>query len=153
MNTDSLYIALAEENLEDCISPENKAQWLKIGRNDCRDDFIANAKKNFFPRTWCAVHKKHDKREPGLFKKEFRCTEMLCRCSKTYCCYDSKSDKIKFSSKGINERTLEDTGDGPMSKYRRVLDKAVTKKGLSYFYPKRQVLTNGKHTESMNLYY
>ena len=80
------------------------------------------------PRTCCAVHKKHDKREPGLFKEEFRCTEMLCLCSKTYCCYDSKSDKFKFSSKGFNKRTLEDTGDGPMSKYRRVLDEAVNLK-------------------------
>ena len=79
----------------------------------------------FFPRTCCAVHKKHDKREPGLFKEEFRCTEMLCLCSKTYCCYDKKSDKFKLSSKGINKRTIEETGDGPMSKYRRVLDKAV----------------------------
>ena len=61
MDTDSLYLALAEENLEDCILPENKAQWLQIRRNDCRDDSIVNAKKNFFPRTCCAVHKKHDK--------------------------------------------------------------------------------------------
>ena len=50
--------------------------------------------------------KKHDKREPGLFKEEFRCTEMLCLCSKTYCCYDNKSDKFKFSSKGLNKRVL-----------------------------------------------
>ena len=158
--------------MDDCILPENKAQWLKICRNDCRDDIIANAKKNFFPRTCCAVHKKHDKREPGLIKEEFRCTEVLCLCSKTYCCYDSKSDKIKFNSKGLNKRTLEDTGDGPMSKYRQVLIEAVklkstnrgfkashhlvgtyeqTKKGLSYFYPKREVPKDGIHTEPLNL--
>ena len=172
MDTDSLYLALAEDNLDDCILPEKKAQWTLIRRNDCRDDFIADADKNFFPRTCCAVHKKHDKREPGLFKEEFRCTEMLCLCSKTYCCYDSKSDKFKFSSKGLNKRTLEDTGDGPKSKYRRVLDEAVnlkstnrgfktsnhlvgtyeqTKKGLSYFYPKREVLNDGIHTKPLNL--
>ena len=116
MDTDSMYLALTEENLADCILPENKAQWLRIHRNDCRDNFIANAKKNFFPRTCCAVHKKHDKRESGLFKEKLRCTDLLCLCSKTYCCYDSKSDKFKFSSKGLNKRTLEDTGDGTMSK-------------------------------------
>ena len=131
MDTDSLYLALAEDNLDDCILPEKKAQWTLIRRNDCRDDFIADADKKFFPRTCCAVHKKHDKREPGLFKEEFRCTEMLCLCSKTYCCYDSKSDKFKFSSKGLNKRTLEDTGDGPMSKYRQVLDKAVNLKSTN----------------------
>ena len=83
MDTDSLYLALAEDNMDDCILPEKKAQWTLIRRNDCRDDFIADADKNFFPRTCCAVQKKHDKREPGLFKEDFRCTEMLCLCSKT----------------------------------------------------------------------
>ena len=68
--------------------------------------------------------------------------------------------KFKFSSKGLNKRVLEDSADSPMSKYRRLLDEAInltssnrgfrtinhmvatyeqTKKGLSYFYPKRQV--------------
>ena len=85
---------------------------------------------------------------------------MLCSCSKTYCCHDGKSYKYKFSSKGLIKRTLEDCGDGPMSKYRKVSEDAAnvtstnrglrtmkhsvatyeqTKKGLSYFYPKRFV--------------
>ena len=126
----------------------------------------------FFPRTCCVVHKKHDKRKPGLFEEEFCCTEMLCLCSKTYCCYDSKGDKFKFSSKCLNKRTLEDTGEGPMSTFRRFLDEAVnlkstnrgfktskhlfgtyeqTKKGFSYFYPKREVLNDGIHTKPLNL--
>ena len=50
---------------------------------------------------------------------------MLCLSSKTYCCYDSKSQKYKFSSKGLKKRALEDSGDGPMAKYRQVLDEAV----------------------------
>ena len=37
------------------------------------------------------VHKKHDKKELGLFKEAFRCAEMLCLCSKTYCCYDKQT--------------------------------------------------------------
>ena len=116
--------------------------------------------------------KKHDKREPGLFKEEIRCTEMLCLCSKTNCCYDNKSDKLKFSSKRLNKLVLEDSGDGPLTKYRRVLDEAnnlmstnkgfrtinhmvatyeQTKKGLSYFYPKRQVQDDGIHTKPLDL--
>ena len=47
-DTDSLYLALAEENLGYCILNENKAQWTLIRRNDCRDDFIADANKSFF---------------------------------------------------------------------------------------------------------
>ena len=97
---------------------------------------------------------------------------MLCLCSKTYFCYDSNSNKYKFSSKGLNKRTLEDCGDGPMAKYRRILDEPVsvtstnrgfptvhhsvatyeqTKKGLSYFYPKRIVDADGIHTRPLSL--
>ena len=97
---------------------------------------------------------------------------MICLCSKTYCCYDAKSDKYKFSSKGLNKRTLEETGDGPLEKYRRVMKEIInltstkrgfrtikhcvatyeqTKKGLSYFYPKQKVLSDGIHTVPLNL--
>ena len=41
------------------------------------------------------------------------------------CCYDSNFNKHKFSSKDLNKRTLEDCGDGPMAKYRKVLDEFV----------------------------
>ena len=85
---------------------------------------------------------------------------MLCLCSKTYCCYDSNLNKYKISRKSLNERTLEDCGDGPLAKYIKILDelfnvtsttrgfRAVhhtaatyeqTKKGLCYFYPNRIV--------------
>ena len=172
MDTDSLYLALAEYSLYDCIQEDKKEVWEFLRSEDCNDNFVAEASGNFFPRTCCEKHKKHDKREPGLFKEEFRCTEMLCLCSKTYCCYDAKSDKYKFSSKGLNKRTIEDCGDGQMTKYRRVLadqDNVTstnrgfrtkvlsvatyeqTKKGLSYFYPKRIVEDDGIHTVPLNL--
>ena len=105
MDTDSLYLALAEKEMEDCIRPEMRAEWQRLQSNDCVDNFTADAVANFFPRTCCVKHKQHDKREPGLFKEEFGCTEMLCLCSKTYCCYDFTSNKLKFSSKGLNKRT------------------------------------------------
>ena len=103
-DTDSLYLALTEEGLDECIFPSKRAEWTEKRSKDCRDDFRADAKNNFFPRTCCSQHKKHDNREPGLFEEEFRCTEMLCLCRKTYCCYDSKRQKYKFSSKGLNNR-------------------------------------------------
>ena len=172
MDTDSLYLALSEKELHDCIREESKAEWEVMRTKDCRDDFTANATTNFFPKTCCTKHMKHDKREPDLFVEEFRCTEMLCLCSKTYCCYDSNSNKYKLSSKGLNKRTLEDCGDGPMAKYRKVLDEFIhvtstnrgfrtvhlsvgtyeqTKKGLSYFYPKRIVDSDGIHIRPLNL--
>ena len=122
--------------------------------------FQSRCEKNFFPRTCCSKHKKHNKREPGLFKEDFRCTEMLCLCSKIYCCYELKIKKCMFSCKELNKRALEDSGECPMTKYRQVLDEAVNlmptirgfktinhavatyeqlKKELSYFYLKREV--------------
>ena len=92
MDTDSLYLAVSEENLEDVILPEKRAEWNKLRSRDCTDNFTAIATDNFFPRTCCNTHKKHDKREPGLFKEEFRCAEK-CLCSKTYCCYDKHTNK------------------------------------------------------------
>ena len=100
VDTDSLYLALAEQELTDCFRPEMKTEWEKMRSTDCDDSFAADASGNFFTLTCCAKHKKHDKREPGLFKEEFKCSEMLCLCSKNFCCYDTTSNKLKFSSKG-----------------------------------------------------
>ena len=81
-DTDSLYLALAEKELEDCIRPEMKAEWKQLRLKDCNDSFSAEPVGNFFPRTCCDKHKKHDKIEHELFKEEFRCTETLGLCSK-----------------------------------------------------------------------
>ena len=86
MDTDSFYLALSVENLGDVFFAEKRAEWDQLHSKDCSDNFTANATGNFFPRTYCYAHKKHDKREPGLYKEEFRCAKMLCLCSKTYCC-------------------------------------------------------------------
>ena len=93
MDTNSLYLALSEENLEDFILPERRNEWEAILSRNCTESFTANATSNFLPRTCCTAHKKHDKREPGLFKEKVRCSEMLCLCSKTYSCYNQKSNK------------------------------------------------------------
>ena len=70
-------------------------------------------------------HKQHDKREPGLLIEEFKCTEILCLCSKIYCCFHVTSNKHKFSSKDLNKRVMEQSGDEPLEKYRRVSKEKV----------------------------
>ena len=125
MDTDSLYLALSEENLKNILLLEKENEWEALRSRDCTNSFNANVTGNYFPSTSCTAHEKHDKREPGLFREEIRCSETLCLCSKTYCCCDRKSNKYRFSNKGLNTRTLEDCGDGPMSKYRKVLEEAV----------------------------
>ena len=171
-DTDSLYLALSEKELYNCVREKSKVEWELMRTEVCNDDFTANATTNFFPRTCCTKHKEHDKREPCLFKDEFRCTEMLCLCNKTYCCYDYDANKYQFSSKRLNKRTLEDCGDGPMAKNWKVLDDFIdvtstkrgfrtvhhsvaiyeeNRKGLSYFYPKRIVVVDGIHTRPLKL--
>ena len=90
---------------------------------------------------------------------------MLCLCSKICCCYNSKSQNFKFGSKILNKPAIEDSGVGPMVKYRQVSDESVKlnsynrgfatinhavatyeeiKKTLCYFYPKWEVECDGK---------
>ena len=51
MDTDSLYFALSEENLEDVILAKKRAEWDQLRSKDCTDDFTANATDIFFQRT------------------------------------------------------------------------------------------------------
>ena len=123
VHTDSLYLVFAERDWEDFIRPEMGVEGQKL--RSIVDSFTADAVANLFPRTYCVKHKQHDKREPGLLKEEFICTEMLYLCSETYCCFDVTSNKPKFSSKGLNKSVLEQSGDGPLEKYCRVLNEKV----------------------------
>ena len=125
LDTDSLYLALAVKESEGCVRPEMRAQSQRLRSNDCVDSFTANAVTNFFPRTCCVKHKQHDKREPGLFKELFRPTEMLRLCSKTYCCYDVTSNKFNFIIKGLNNRVLEQSSNGPLERHRKVLNEKL----------------------------
>ena len=62
MDKDSLYIALAEKELEDCIRPEMRAEWQRLRSNDWLVSLTADAGANFFPRTCYIKHKQHDER-------------------------------------------------------------------------------------------
>ena len=88
--------------------------------------------------------------------------------------YKNSSDVLIYIRRHIIIRChlIIDSGDGPLAKYRRVLDEVInltstnrgfktinhmvatyeqTKKGLSYFYPKRQVQDDGIHTKPLDL--
>ena len=168
MDTDSLYMSLGSSTLDGCIRQDMKVEWARIRSGDCIPDFKADASCNFFPRTCCPDHVQHDKRQPGLFKEEFRATEMIALCSKTYMCYNKETDVVKFSSKGLNKNFVEE----PLAKYRKVMEDKTSlestnrgfrtvnnavrtyelrKKGLSYFYPKRVVHSDGIHTSPLDL--
>ena len=84
MDTNSLYLVLPVKNLKGVIFPEERDKWTHQHSKDWTEDFTANPKDIFLPKTWCNTHKKRDKREPGLFKEEFKCSDMLYPYSKTY---------------------------------------------------------------------
>ena len=48
-----------------------------------------------------------------------------------------KLESESLVKKGLNKRALEDSGDGPMTKYRQVLDDAVNLKSTNREYIKR----------------
>ena len=84
-----------------------KKEWHSLRSGDCKDELSVNSTTNFFPCTCCAKHKNHDRREPGLFKEEFSCTEMIRLCNKRFCCFDFHSNKLKLSSKGLIKERLK----------------------------------------------
>ena len=43
MDTDSLYLALAEKEPVNCIRPEVRAEWQRLRSNDCVNSFTADA--------------------------------------------------------------------------------------------------------------
>ena len=82
MDAASLYLVLAEKELEDCIGPGLKTEWERMLSKGCTDSFIAVGVADFFSQKCSDKHKKLDKGEPGLLEEELRCTKMLCLCSK-----------------------------------------------------------------------
>ena len=155
MNTDSLYLALSEHDCYDCIRPAMKKEWDSLRSRDWTDEVLVNSTTKFFPLTWCAKHKKHDRREPDLFKEDILSTEMICLCSITHCCYDSQSNKVKFGSKSVEKTTLEGCDDGPLSEYCKVFENVVivtSKKGsfgtihhaVATYQPKKRGLSEKK---------
>ena len=50
---------------------------------------------------------------------------MLCLCNKTYCCYDVTPNKCELITEGLNKLELEQSGNGALEMYRRVLDENV----------------------------
>jgi hypothetical protein len=165
MDTDSLYYALSEKKFEDAIKAEHRENYNRMVYGSCKDENMPI----WFPRKCCELHAKYDKRTPGLFKKEYEGTEMVALCSKTYIVSNAYDYSQKFSCKGINRKHL---GDNLIDIYNKVLTSEVgqqsenigfrskdnhiftytqNKCGFTYFYCKRKVLSDGIHTEPLDI--
>ena len=89
MDTDSTYIAISGECVEDLVKSEMTHEF-------------ENDKCNWFPQTDTAENAKYDKRTPELFKVEWKGNGIISLCSKTYYCFGTGKDK--FSCKGVNKK-------------------------------------------------
>ena len=104
MDTDSNYLGITAENLEDLIKPELKKQFEREKHN------------------WLVTPlAPQGKRTPELSKVEFKGDKMIGLCSKSYCtesfATDTTPGQVKFSMKGVNKGQLKN----PMPHYKHVL--------------------------------
>ena len=153
MDTDSLYLALSTDSLEDAVKPEMEKSF-------------AEAKIEFFPRSDTPENAAFDSRTPGLFKVEWQGDCFYGLAAKTYYCFSEKG-KDKYSSKGVNKKlklsrddylhvldTQEDLSHknrGFILKDNQMLTYEQVRKGLPYLYVKRKVLADGYSTTYLDL--
>ena len=149
MDTDSNYMAISAEKLEDIVKPELQTEF--------------EAKK----QEWLAWDK-WSSRTPGLFKLECEGSRMIALCSKCYFVDEPEGEKNKFSTKGMSKKQNEITwqcfrsaldGNKDMATnigFRMNNGRIVTyeqqKLGLSAYYDKRWVLEDGIHTEPIEFH-
>ena len=112
MDTDSAYIALAGDSIDDLVTPEHRkhyfkhrSEWLPAECCDEHKEEYVNTR--LAGRSWtatescCLARKAFDKRTPGLFKVEWCGDGFIGLCSKTYYCFGSTN---KSTTKGLNKR-------------------------------------------------
>ena len=153
MDTDSAYMALSGP-FDTLIIPERQEEFEEV-------------KHQWLPRVDTEENVRYDRREPGLFKEEWRGDGIVALCSKTYYCFGGKKDKL--SCKGLNKRqsrpltaqrfldvlSSKTTGSGVNRGFRLVNGKMVTytqqKNALSYLYIKRKVGEDGISTSPLDV--
>jgi len=144
MDTDSYYMAISAERLEDIVRPELQTEF--------------EAKK----QEWLAWDKSSG-RSPGIFKLECEGSRMISLCSKCHYIDELEGEKKKFGTKGVSKKQNEITwqrfksavdGSKDMATnigFRMNNGRMVTyeqqKLGLNSYYDKRWVLEDGIHTE------
>ena len=176
MDTDSAYIALAGDTIDDLVAPEHRehyfrhrSEWLPAECCDKHKDDYVQTRLAGLPWTateaCCVARKAYDKRTPGLFKVEWHGDGFVGLCSKTYYCF---GETDKSTTKGLSKRhndidkdtflavlTNRRSGSG-FNRGFRVRDSTVMtyvqeRAALTYFYPKRKVLADGLTTAPLDI--
>ena len=154
MDTDSAYMAISANTIDDIIKPDMKAKF-------------ETEKHLWFPRTDTEEHAAYDKRKAGLLHCEKTGGSMVSLCSKTYF-VEGDDGKPKYSSKGIQQRGNVITKDTYLDVLKNKVSGSGTNKGFrlrgssiytyiqercgfSYFYPKRKVMDDGVSTRPLDI--
>ena len=175
-DSDSMYCALAEPNLDGCFKPEKRRECYTQKPNYLLVAICENYKQNYIetevagkewiPEPCCVARQTFIKRMPGKFKVEFCSTSIALLSPKSYICSGPEGDKL--ACKGVktkqNKLTFDDyfqvlTSDdtltiankGFRTKNHSEYSCKQNKRGLSSFYCKRRVLDCGIETESLDL--
>ena len=171
MDTDSAYIALAGDSIDNLVTSEHRehflrhrSEWLPAECCDKHKDDYVQTRLAGLPWTateaCCVARKAYDKRTPDLFNIEWCGDGFIGLCSKTYYCFGAtdKSTTIGQNKRQniiVNVLTNRRSG-GRFNRGFRVCDSSVMtyvqeRAALTYFYPKRKVLADGLSTAPMDL--
>ena len=147
MDTDSAYMAISAETLDDVI------------KKDMRDEY-EKTKSDWLPHRGCNCE---CKRTPGLFKLECEGSKIIALCAKCYY-VDDKKNSCKGINKNQNDITWErfcnalftEEIDEVHNMGFRVKEHSIhtykqQKLGLSGFYDKRFVEEDGIHTRPLGI--
>ena len=107
MDTDSSYISISLESLDDLVKPSMKKTFNDAIYGHCDDsNYLPDDVSHFLPRRCCEEHATYDARTPGLFKLEFSGDVAVGLCSKMFAVEDRASANEKHSSKGVGHYAL-----------------------------------------------
>ena len=174
MDTDSAYIALADESIDDLVVDRDndfrhRSEWLPAECCDEHHKYYVKARISEHPWTTtepcCLACQMFDKRTPGLFKVEWRGYGFVRLCSKTYYCFGVND---KFSTKRLSKHqniinkesfltVLSDrrSGSGVNGCFRVYNSSMPTyvqeRASLTYFGGKRKVLADGVSTAPLEV--
>ncbi len=176
MDTDSAYLALSGESIDEVVKPEMRKQFYEewdrwFPAEACAEhktEFVTTKVegKEWQPKECCVKQKTYDRRTPGLFKIEWQGKGMIALCSKCYFGWGEKGDKR--STKGLRKdnnpvskqmfkdvlETMQPGGGynrGFQLKQNSIYTYKQWRSALSYLYPKRKVLQDGLATEPLDI--
>ncbi len=145
-------------------------EYCSAHKSAFHDSIMAGVRRDFKQCKDCLEAFQYDARQPGLFKLEFSGDKMVCLSSKMYCIEEETEDttNTKLSCKGVNKNRINDAmavfdhvlqtqetlsakNKGFVSKKNQVYTYEQIRSSFTYFYPKREVLSDGVSTKPLSI--